>query len=169
MNRAVLVLGIGVLALAVGVSGAVGAAGKGTTHTVYGSLIEIKGGTTTDRLAVPAANPTDLSKGYVYKAPGADKDRPHRWEVASYMFVPAWVTVQQGDEVVLNAFVVNGDRHEVWITDPDGRKVVANQMWERGREYRVSFVAEKAGRYQLLCTDHAPSMVGTFMVLPRAR
>jgi plastocyanin len=167
MKRMMLVLGIALAALAVVVAGTVPAAEKGRSHTIYGSLIEIKGGTTTDKLGPPGPNPEDLSKGYVFKGPGHDNTRPHRWEVASYLFVPAYVTIQQGDEVVLTAFVVNGDQHEVWITAPDGRKVVENQMWRRGREYTVRFVTEQTGAYRLVCSDHAPSMVATFLAQPR--
>ncbi|MCZ6906980.1 MAG: hypothetical protein O7G28_06815, partial [Deltaproteobacteria bacterium] len=64
-------------------------------------------------------------------------------------------------------FIVNGDEHEVWITDPDGQRVVAPRKWNRGREYHVQFAAEKTGSYQLVCSVHAPSMIATFLVLPR--
>lgn len=141
---------------------------KPTTHTIFISGVEIKGGTTTDKLAPPTVNPKELSKGYEYKAPGeADKANPKRWEVSSYMFTPSFVTVRQGDTVKLTAFIVNGDKHEVWVTAPDGEKVVNNTVWQRGREYTVQFVAEKTGAYQLICSEHAPSMITTFLVLPR--
>lgn len=140
---------------------------KPTTHTIFMSVIEIKGSTTSDKLAPPDVNSKDLSKGYGYKAPGeADKSNPQKWEVASYMFAPAFMTIHKGDAVNLTVFVVNGDKHEVWITAPDGTKVVANTIWNRGREYSVSFVADQAGKYELVCSDHAPSMITTFFVLP---
>ena len=69
--------------------------------------------------------------------------------------------------MVLTTFVVNGDEHEVWVTAPDGTKVVPNTKWHRGREYTVRFVAGKVGAYQLTCSEHAPSMAATFLVLPR--
>ena len=113
--------------------------------------LEVKGGTTVDKLAVPAVNPKDLCKGYDFKKPGeADKQNPQRWEVSSYMFSPGFVTVRQGDTVKLTGFIVNGDKHEVWITDPDGRNIVPNTAWNRGREYDLQFVAEKVGTYQLI-------------------
>jgi plastocyanin len=138
------------------------------THTIFMAALEVKGGTSADKLVPPAINPKDLSKGYEFKAPGeADKRDPKRWEVSSYIFSPSFVTVRQGDRVDLTIFVVNGDAHESWITDPDGRKVLTNTTFNRGREYKVSFAAEKVGAYQLTCSEHAPTMAATFLVLPR--
>ena len=139
-----------------------------TTHTIFVSLIEVKGGTAVDKLEPPSVNPHDMSKGYEFKAPGAaDKNNARRWEVSSYMFTPAFLTVRQGDKVQLTAFVVNGDEHEVYITGPDGTRVVPATLWKRGREYHVDFTAQTPGAYKLLCTHHAPSMNTTFFVLPR--
>ena len=139
-----------------------------TTHTIFMTGMEVKGATTADKLAPPPVNPKDLSKGYGFKAPGeADKQNPQRWEVASYILSPSFVVMRQGDTVKLTVFLVNGDEHEVRITAPGGREVVAKTTWNRGREYEVSFVAEKPGSYQLTCSNHAPSMLATFLVLPR--
>ena len=139
-----------------------------TTHTIFMTAVEVKGSTTTDKLTPPPVDPGNLSKGYEFKAPGAaDKTAPKKWEVSSYLFTPGFVTVRQGDTVKLTAFVVNGTEHDVRITDPDGREVVAKAMWNRGRQYEVSFVAEKGGPYQLICSNHAPSMLATFLALPR--
>lgn len=139
-----------------------------TTHTIFMSAIEIKGGTSADKLAPPPVNPKDLSKGYEFKPPGqADKSDPKKWEVSSYRFAPGFVTVRQGDSVKLRVFVVNADEHEVGITDPDGRDVVAKTKFNRGREYELSFVAKKIGPYQLTCSTHAPTMTATILVLPR--
>lgn len=166
MNRIALAL-IVTLAL-VAAPAADGGTQAPARHTVFVRLVEIKGSTSADKLAPPTVNPKDLSKGYEFKGPGvADTAAPQRWEVSSYLFVPAWVTVRQGDEIVLTAFVVNGDEHEVWVNDPDGATVVPKARWQRGREYQMRFVAEKPGAYQLLCSDHAPSMTATFYVLPR--
>lgn len=138
------------------------------THTIYMSAIEPKGSTTTEKLAPPVANPATLSKGYGYKAPGdVDKATPERWEVASYNFVPGFVVVHRGDTVALTVFVVNGDQHEIAVLAPDGQIVAPRATWHRGREYRVSFVADKAGTYRLTCYTHAPTMTANILVLPR--
>lgn len=145
-----------------------GQSGSVTTHTIFMTGMEVKGATTADKLTPPSVNPKDLSKGYGFKAPGeADKQSPQKWEVASYIFSPGFVVVRQGDTVKLTAFLVNGDEHEVLVRDPDGREVVPKGMWNRGREYQLSFVAEKPGAYQLTCSNHAPTMSATFLVLPR--
>ncbi len=141
---------------------------RSTTHTIFISAVEVKGATTVDKLVPPAVNPKELSKGYAFKGPGeADKQNPQKWEVSSYMFNPSFVTVRQGDTVKLTAFIVNGDEHEVWVTAPGGEKVVPNVKWNRGREYQIQFVAKNSGVYQLVCSEHAPSMITTFVVLPR--
>lgn len=165
--RTALMATIVAVALVGTLSGDAGAQDR-TTHNVFVSLIEVKGGTSADKLPPPSQNPKDLSKGYEFKGPGvADKNSPQRWEVSTYMFTPAFVTVRQGDEVLVTAFVVNGDEHEVWITAPDGATVVPKATWNRGREYHTRFVADRSGAYQLLCSHHAPSMTATFFALPR--
>jgi len=139
-----------------------------TTHTIFMAVVEIKGGTSAEKLAPPAVNPKDLSKGYDFKAPGeADKSDPKRWEVSTYLFSPSSVTVRQGDTIKLTAFVVNADEHHVRVNDPDGREVIAETKWNRGREYQLSFVAKKLGTYHLICSDHAPTMAANILVLPR--
>ncbi len=160
---------ISVAVLALLLAGDVGAQQPAATaHTIFLTALEVKGSTTADKLAPPSLNPKDISKGYELKAPGvADKNAPQKWEVSSYLFTPAFVTVRQGDEVILNVFVVNGDEHEVWITAPDGERVLPKTIWNRGREYRVRFLAAKVGAYQLTCSNHAPTMAAAFLVWPR--
>lgn len=58
-------------------------------------------------------------------------------------------------------------KHEVWITDPDGQKTVSDGIWNRGRQYHVEFVAEESGVYPLVCAQHAPTMIVSFLALPR--
>lgn len=162
--HAVLVL----LALVISPRQGFGQAVPPTSHTIFITAVEVKGGTTADKLAPPPINPKNLSKGYEFKPPGeADKSNPQKWEVSSYKFDPGFVTVRQGDTLKLTVFVVNGDEHETRITDPDGREVIGKTKWNRGREYHVSFVVKKVGAYQLICSTHAPTMTATFFVLPR--
>ncbi|MGH7408892.1 MAG: hypothetical protein ACREKF_12915, partial [Candidatus Methylomirabilales bacterium] len=134
-TKATAILGAGLVGLLL--SSPVGAEQAGpATQTIFVTALEVKGSTTTDKLAPPAVNPADISKGYGFKAPGqADKNAAQKWEVSSYTFNPAFVTVRAGDEVILTAFVVNGDEHEVWVTAPDGSRVVPKTIWNRGREY----------------------------------
>ncbi len=174
MNKASVLKLAGVLAggmllgLALLTSATFGQTDVPATHTIFMTGIEVKGATTADKLAPPSVNPQDLSKGYGFKAPGeADKQNPQKWEVASYVFAPSFVVVRQGDTVKLTVFLVNGDEHEAQVTGPDGREAAAKRMWNRGREYELSFVAEKPGSYQLTCSSHAPTMAATFLVLPR--
>jgi plastocyanin len=145
-----------------------GAQGAPRTHQIFMTALEIKGSTTTDKLPPPAVNPVGLSKGYGFKGPGeAEKTAPQRWEVASYSFAPGFITVPQGDTVTLTVFVVNGDQHDVAVLAPDGQVVVPTAIWQRGREYQVSFVAENIGTYHLMCFAHAPTMTANILVLPR--
>lgn len=168
LKLASLLTGATVLGLALSTGESLAQAGRPITHTIFMTGMEVKGATTSDKLAPPRVNPKDLSKGYGFKGPGeADKQNSQRWEVSSYFFSPSFAVVRQGDTVTLTVFVVNGDEHEVWITGPDGREVTPKMIWNRGREYEVSFVAEKPGAYQLTCSTHAPTMSATFLVLPR--
>src|SRR2546429_9435477 len=109
-----------------------------------------------------------MSHGYAYKGPGqADPSAPQRWEVASYQFSPAFVTVQQNDSIMLSVFIANGDHHEVELTDPDGESIIAKAAWERGREYTAFFQTRKGVSYRLERAVHTPSMSAEICVLPR--
>ncbi len=139
-----------------------------TERTFYVNAIEIKGGTSTDSLAAPETDPKTLGKTFGYKGPGVyDSSNPNKWQVASYQFNPSALTVFQGDTVKLVLFVVNGDLHTDRIEDPDGRIVVSEQSHNRGRQYTMSFVAEKAGVYQVRCKEHAEAMRIAVTVIPR--
>ena len=139
-----------------------------TERVFYVNAIEIKGGTSTDSLAAPETNPKSLGKTFGFKGPGEyDSSDPKKWQVASYQFNPSALTVFQGDTVKLVLFVVNGDLHTDRVEDPDGRIVVAEESHNRGRQYTISFVAEKAGIYQVRCKEHAEAMRIAVTVVPR--
>ena len=170
--RKLLVLGTTLAALVVLITActAGGPAGKVAPgeRTFYVNAIEIKGSTNTDGLAAPTSNPEEISKGYAYKAPGVfDKNNPKAWEVSSYQFNPSAMTVFQGDRVKLVLFVVNGNKHKDSIEDPDGVKVVAEKEHNRGRQYVMTFTADKAGFYSLHCDEHKDTMTAIITVLPR--
>ncbi len=132
------------------------------------TALEFKGGTSVEDLAPPDLNPADLSDGYELKAPGSIEDDPTRWEVSSYAWNPAAMTVLQGTQVSLSIFATNGDEHKVWIEAPDGSEALPETVMNRGREYDVGFSADQAGTYILHCDNHDPTMTGIITVLPRA-
>jgi plastocyanin len=120
-------------------------------------LIEIKGAT--DGIAAPDVDPTSLSAGYRYSPPGQyDADNLDKWQVSTYLFSPAAMSVIEGDDVTLRLFGVNGDAHEVWVEAPDGTLAVPAVTINRGREVVLTFTAEQAGHYRLKCGTHAPTM-----------
>lgn len=145
----------------------------GIAHDIHITAVQFKGSTTSDKVAAPPVDPRKLSRGYAYKGPGqADPSAPQRWEVASYQFSPSYVTVQQGDTVVLTVFIADGDHHDVQLTEPEDESILHESIlykstWDRGREYTLFFLAKKVGAYRLTCATHAPSMTATFLVLPR--
>ena len=120
-------------------------------------LIEVKGAT--DGIPAPDVDPTSLSRGYGYKAPGDyDPDNPDKFQVATYMFAPGAMTVAKGDAVTLRMFGVNGDEHVMFVQAPDGSTVVEAFTVNRGREDTVSFTADQTGHYKLICSNHSPTM-----------
>ncbi len=178
---AILTLGI----LAVGLALALQSTSAATQHerTWYITVLEPKGGTTTDKLVDPPVDPRKLSKGYTYTPPGGVSNQPARWEVSAYLFAPAGLIVLRGEQVNLKIYVVNGDHHVVSITGPDGQKVrvdfwisgeddkkldeqtgVAAFKIERGRENVVSFIATMIGTYTIGCATHEPSMSAQLVV-----
>lgn len=131
------------------------------------SIVEIKGAT--DGIPAPEVNPRDLSDGYRFTPPGEfDPDNPEKWQVSTYMFSPAAMTVSQGDTVNLRVFVVNGDEHTVRIEGPDGLTAVRDTVLNRGREYILSFTANQAGYYVLECDEHESTMRSIILALPNA-
>lgn len=132
------------------------------------TAIELKGATSTSKLAPPEKNPKDLSDAFGFDAPGVfDRADPTRWQVSAYIWAPGAMMAYKGDKVKLEIFVVNGDEHVTHIEDPDGAEIVKEQKQNRGRAYTISFAAEKAGLYKLICTNHDPSMTANILVMPR--
>lgn len=174
MNRILaLVLVLAVVALGASLFALAGrgaqAAGPAVGERIfYVTGLEYKGATSTKDLAAPEKDPKSLGDGYRYKKPGdADKNDATRWEVSTYRWEPGTMTAFHGDRVTFVGFIVNGDHHKTWVEDPQGKAVIAEQDWQRGREYKVSFVADKVGYYALHCDEHDPSMTAYLLVLPR--
>ncbi len=173
--RLLLVGGFGLAAaaaftLAVTVGAASGGRDAAKPRKVEFNIIqaELKGSTTTDKLAPPTKNPSKLSDAYGYKAPGvADPAAPTKWEVSAYQFItPGAMTACKGDTVALRLFAVNGDEHHDWVEAPNGDEVVKETKHFRGREYVVSFKAKQSGAYTLICNKHEPTMKALIRVLP---
>lgn len=143
------------VALVLAACGTTGAEPGTVTFDV--ELIEVKGAT--DGISAPDIDPTTLSRGYGYKAPGDyDAESPDKFQVATYMFAPGAMTVVTGDDVTLRMFGVNGDEHEIFVQAPDGSTIVELFTINRGREVTASFTADQAGHYKLFCTTHGPTM-----------
>ncbi len=165
-NYAVLLILLLVTAVLVVGPGSVAAKGlKPGKVTFYISEIEVKGAT--DGIPAPKTDPTTLSKGYRYKPPGKyDPKHPKKWQVSTYMFNPAAMTVYQGDTVTLRMFVVNGDKHINWVEAPDGSNASKEEISNRGREYIINFTAKQAGYYVLRCDEHEPTMRAVIFSVP---
>jgi len=125
-------------------------------------LVEIKGAT--DGIPAPDVDPTSLSTGYGYTAPGDyDAENPDKFQVATYMFSPGAMSVISGDQVTLRMFGVNGDEHTILVTAPDGSTSVDNFTVNRGREVIVDFAADQTGHYKVICLNHAPTMTADIL------
>jgi hypothetical protein len=119
--------------------------------------VEPKGGTTADKEPFPAT-PLPPGGGYVIKAP----DPSGRWEVSAYVWQPSQIIVDQGDEVTIEFVGINGAHHPTTITGYDKSFVL-----KRGHTMRVSFTADKAGVFPIVCAMHKPSMVGELVVMAK--
>lgn len=151
--RATLAVGVvaGLLVAACGTAGAPPA-----KRTIYMSALEYKGTTEVAKEPFPpAAAPT--GGGYELKAPADGK-----WQTSTYRWEPGTVVVNQGDEVELQIWGVNGANHPGRIEGYDKTFTV-----KRGQLTSVSFRADKAGIFRILCDVHNPSMTGTLVVLGR--
>ena len=125
-------------------------------RTIYMAAVEPKGGTTVDQEAFPD-QPLPEGGGYILKAP----DDTGRWEVETYRWEPGAIVVNQGDVVTLEIIGINGAAHPARIEGYDVSFVV-----QRGHVTRVTFTADKAGIFKIICDTHQPSMQADLVVLP---
>jgi heme/copper-type cytochrome/quinol oxidase subunit 2 len=124
-------------------------------RTIYIAAIEPKGGTHVDQEPFPD-EPLPSGGGYGLRKP----DDKGRWEVSTYRWEPGTIVVNQGDKVTLEIVGINGDEHPFtiegyWISD----------VARRGRITRVTFTADKAGIFKIICRKHAPAMQADLVVL----
>ena len=127
------------------------------TRTIYMAAVEPKGGTGVSSEPFPTAA-LPGGGGYVLKAP----DSTGRWEVSTYQWQPGFVVAREGEQVTLEIIGINGADH-VSALPPFVEKFTV----KRGQITRVSFTANRAGVFPILCVNHQPSMTGYLVVLPR--
>lgn len=124
-------------------------------RTVYMAAVEPKGGTTVDKEPFPNIK-LPAGGGYILTAP----DKTGRWEVSTYRWAPGTVVVNQGDKVTLEIIGINGNAHPVRIKGYNVTGVVT-----RGHITRLTFTADKAGIFKIICDTHQPSMQADLVVL----
>ena len=120
--------------------------------------VEPKGGTATDKEPYPTTG-LPSGGGYVLASPD---ERTRRWEVSAYVWQPSQIIVNEGDEVTLEFVGINGASHPTTIA-------AFGQSFnlKRGQAHRVTFKAEKAGIFGIVCSTHQPSMSGELIVMPK--
>ncbi len=142
-------------AIAVGfVSTAAATTGAKRAFTI--AAVEPKGGANVEKEPFPAPPPE--GSGLAIKEPNAEG----RWEVSTYLWSAAQIVVHEGDEVALTFVGVNGGAHPTTIEGYDKAFTL-----KRGGMETVSFVADKAGAFKIVCATHKPTMVSELVVLPR--
>lgn len=84
------------------------------------------------------------------EAPVVDRNRGPVKEMERYSFDPAFLVVNKGDTVVLKIHALKGAKHVLEIKDFGIGETTIN----KGEEKTVRFVANKAGTFKFLCTNH---------------
>lgn len=120
--------------------------------------VEPKGGVTQDKEAYPATA-LPAGGGYVLSQPD---QKSGRWEVSAYVWSPAQIVVNHGDEVRLDFVGINGAAHATTI-----EAIGKSFTLKRGEAQSVTFVADKVGAFGIVCTTHQPSMNAEIVVLPK--
>ena len=87
--------------------------------------VEPKGGANVTQEALPTA-PLPDGGGYVMRQP----DQTGRWEVSAYVWQPAQIVVNEGDEVTLEFIGINGASHPTRIEG-----LVPSFTLQRGRAH----------------------------------
>lgn len=128
-------------------------------RTIVITAVEPKGGANVAKEPFPAT-PLPEGKGYELKQP----DETGRWQVSLYVWEPRQIFVNEGDEVTLEFVGVNGAKHPTTIAGYDKTFEL-----KRGEVNRVSFTADKAGVFPIVCALHHPTMVAELIVAAKAK
>lgn len=84
------------------------------------------------------------------EAPVVDRGQPETKKIERYSFDPGFLVVDKGDRVTLKIHDLKGDKH---IIEIPAFGVKETQVL-RGEEKAISFVADKAGVFEIKCTNH---------------
>lgn len=84
------------------------------------------------------------------EAPVVDRGQPDTKKMDRYTFDPGFLVVDKGDRVTLKIHDLKGDKH---IIEIPAFGVKETQVL-RGEEKTISFVADKAGVFEIKCTNH---------------
>lgn len=126
---------------------------------IWINAIEIKGATNADELGAPGSDPGDVGDAFGFKW----LEEGVRWQVASYIFTPGSIVVNEDDRVTLRFFAVNGNIHDIYVDQYQPGERTLN----RGRFMDIQFTANTPGTFEVVCTNHEPSMRSTLIVNPR--
>ena len=102
------------------------------------------------------------------EAPVVDRERGAVKEIERYTFDPPFLVVNKGDTVVLKVHALKGSKHVLEIKDFGVPETTIN----KGEEKTIRFVADKAGTFKFVCTNHVNAekegpMVGYLYVMGR--
>ncbi len=102
------------------------------------------------------------------EAPVVDRARGPVKEMERYTFDPPFLVVNKGDTVVLKIHALKGAKHVLEIKDFEVPETTIN----KGEEKTIQFVADKAGTFKFICTNHVNAekegpMVGYLYVMGR--
>jgi hypothetical protein len=130
-----------------------GGEATGAKRVIYMTAVEYKGSTSSEPF--PSAEPPS-GGGYALKPP----DGTGKWETSTYRWDPGTVIVNQGDEVEMHIWGVNGAQHPAFIDE-----YVPEFTVTRGKLTVLTFTANKAGTFRIHCNAHQPSMESQLVVL----
>jgi plastocyanin len=152
-------MGTGFAAVMVGITAAAGGPNAATAESRFFNIaaVELKGGAKADKEPFPA-EPLPAGPGYELEQP----NQTGRWQVSALVWQPSQILVNEGDEVTLEFIGIDGASHAATISGYGHSFTL-----KRGHVNRVTFVADKAGVFQIACATHVPSMRAELVVMAR--